>query len=184
MRPGGKKAAALMTAVAACFATVACVSASPAEEEAAAGTAALVVHFVAVEAEPVVGGRRVGEVFGCADRLVAVDVEKTTTAETVEERVTAALAAQFAAKDEAPEGLYNALARSVLRVAKVEPVPALPGAYRVHLGGNLRLGGACDTPRVREQLEATATQFPEVEMVEIFLGDEPLDAAMAARGRQ
>jgi len=182
VRPGGKKAAALVTAAAACFAAVACVSASPAEE--AAGSAALVVHFVAVEGEPVVGGRQVGEVFGCADRLVAVDVEETTAAETIEARVTAALAAQFAAKDEAPEGLYDSLARSVLRVDRVEPVPALPGAYRVHLGGNLRLGGACDTPRVREQLEATATQFPEVEMVEIFLGDEPLDAAMAARGRE
>jgi hypothetical protein len=183
VRPGGKNASALVLAVAACFAAVACVSASPAEE-ATAGPAALVVHFVAVEGEPVVGGRQVGELFGCADHLVAVDSEKTTAAETVEERITAALAAQFAAKAQAPDGLYDALARSVLRVDRVEPVPALPGAYRVHLGGNLRLGGACDTPRVREQLEATATQFPEVEMVEIFLGDEPLDAAMASRGRE
>jgi len=145
---------------------------------------AAVVHFVAVEGDPVVAGRQVGDVFGCADRLVAVTVESEADAEpeTVEARITAALEAQFAAKGKPPAGLHDALARSTLRVDRIEPVPALPGAYRIHLGGNLRLGGACDNPRVRRQLEATATQFPEVEEVEIFLGEEPLDAAMAARG--
>ena len=183
MRTGWRGFALVALVPVVCAVAVAGVPASPAAGE--AGTAVtLVVHFVAVESDPVAGGRRVGEVFGCGDRLVAVEVEPETEIEpaTVEARITAALAAQFAAEDSPRGGLYDALARSTLRVDRVEPVPALPGAYRVHLGGNLRLGGACDAPRVRHQLEATATQFPEVEGVEIFLGEEPLDAVLAARG--
>lgn len=81
-----------------------------------------------------------------------------------------------------PPGLYDALGRSRLSVASVEPVPALEGTFRVRLSGRLRLGGTCDTPRVRAQLEATATQFEAVTEVELFVGEEPLDALLTARG--
>jgi len=121
--------------------------------------------------------------FGCGDRLVGVGV--TTAAEgTVEERVAAAVRALLEpGGEQAPGHLYDALERSALTLDRVEPAPAPAGLYRVHLAGTLALGGVCDHPRVRAQLEATATQFAGVEEVEFYVGGEPLDALLAGRGQ-
>jgi len=190
--------------------------------------------------------RRLPDVFGCGDRLVALAVPQTVpqtaaqsddgggetasaaptaAAPTAGERITAALEAQLAAAAaETPPGLVDALKHTSLRVVGVEPVPetgydewddddqggeesggeeAEPaaqtppapdgsggavgvsvsaGVYRVRLAGRLELNGACDVPRLRAQLTATATQFDDVDDVELFLGDEPLDAVLSLRG--
>lgn len=170
-------AAVFLLALAVTWLAVACATAAPA----AGGEGAMAVHFVAAEGGEAEVGRPVGDPFGCGDRLVAVDAGEAAAEGDPEARIAAALAAQFAARGEPPEGLYDALARSSLRVEAVDPVPATPGVYRVKLGGNLRLGGVCDAPRIRHQLEATATQFEDVEEVEIFLGEQPLEAVLAAR---
>lgn len=120
------------------------------------------------------------------------------------ERITTALEAQLAAaREETPPGLLDALRRTSLRVVRVEPsftgddvewetppagdaaasdAPSPAGVFRVVLSGRLELGGVCDVPRLRAQLTATATQFDDVDEVELYLGDEPLDAVLSQRG--
>lgn len=136
------------------------------------------------------GARRSGETFGCGDRLVALEVDLQTPAATPEERVAAALAGLLAFEERgsgsgsATDGLYDALRRSDLQVVEVTPLrlAAEEGIYRVRLAGRLRVGGACDVPRIRRQIEATATQFPGVSGVEVYVGEEPLDKLLSARG--
>jgi hypothetical protein len=40
------------------------------------------------------------------------------------------------------------------------------------------VAGACDQPRIVEQIEATARQFPTVKRVRVFLGKQTLAAAI------
>lgn len=130
------------------------------------------------------GARRGGETFGCGDHMVAVTAELAVPAATPEEKIAVALGALLDGEPAAGSGLYDALRRSDLTVAEVTPLTlaAEEGIYRVRLSGRLRVGGACDAPRIRRQIEATASQFPEVEGVEVYVGQEPLDKLLSARG--
>lgn len=123
---------------------------------------------------------RAGDTFGCGDRLRAVAVPVATEGVATEGRVAAALGSLLEASG--GQGLYTALERSQLEVERVEPVAGVEGLYRVHLTGQLRLGGVCDNPRVRAQLEATARQFAGVEDVEISIDGQPLESFLTGRG--
>jgi hypothetical protein len=75
--------------------------------------------------------------------------------------------------------LYNALYRSDLTVDEV----ALDGDRAViALSGTLRLGGACDAPRVKEQIRETALHFQAVTEVDVSINGAPLEEALSARG--
>ena len=76
-------------------------------------------------------------------------------------------------------GFYNALAHSPLRIEKME---RSGGDVRLFLTGYLELGGQCDAPRVLSQLTETATQFGDVESVELFLDGKPLEELLSGRG--
>ena len=130
------------------------------------------------------GERRTGDEIGCGDRLVALEVPiEPVAVATTEEHLRVVLDTLFSLQPEdVPSDLMTALRRSPLRVDAVTPVPATPGAYRVLLGGPLRIGGACDAPRVRAQIVDTARAVEGVEEVQVFLGSEPLDALLSARG--
>ena len=130
------------------------------------------------------GERRAGDEFGCGDRLVALEVPiEPLAVATTEEHLRVVLDTLFSLQPEdVPSDLMTALRRSPLRVDAVTPVPATPGAYRVLLGGPLRIGGACDAPRVRAQIVGTARAVEGVEEVQVFVGSEPLDALLSARG--
>jgi hypothetical protein len=129
------------------------------------------------------GARRPGEEIGCGDRLVAVEVPVEAEVASIEDRVRVALETLLALEPgDVPSDLMTALHRSPLRVESVSPVPGTAGAYRVELGGPLRLGGTCDAPRVRAQLVDTARAVEGVEDVQVFVGGEPLDALLSARG--
>lgn len=123
---------------------------------------------------------RAGDTFGCGDRLRAVAVPVATEGVATEGRIAAALGSLLEASG--GQGLYTALERSELEVERVEPVAGVEGLYRVHLTGQLRLGGVCDNPRVRAQLEATARQFAGVEDVEISIDGQPLESFLTGRG--
>jgi hypothetical protein len=124
------------------------------------------------------------DTFGCGDRLRAVEVPVATEGLDTAGRIGAALSSLLAAEggEETPGDLYSALARSELVVERVEAVTGVDGLFRVHLAGQLRLGGVCDNPRVRAQLEATARQFEGVDEVEIVVDGEPLEAVLSLRG--
>ena len=127
--------------------------------------------------------REAGEVIGCGDVVVAVALPVEAEVTGPGDRVRVALEALFGLDGVAvPGDLMNALDRSSLELDRVEPVPGRDGAYRVHLRGDLRMGGVCDAPRVRAQIEGTAERAEGVEEVQVFLDGEPLDAVLSARG--
>lgn len=121
-----------------------------------------------------------GDTFGCGDRLRAVAVPVATEGLATEARIAAAVGSLLEASG--GQGLYSALEGSELAVERVEAVTGVARLFRVQLTGQLRLGGVCDNPRVRAQLEATARQFAGVDDVEIEIDDQPLEALLTGRG--
>ena len=111
---------------------------------------------------------------GCNDALVAVPLPNNRNA-TLRE----ALIALLALKDSHPGGLYNALYRSTLALDKV----TIKNHHAtVHLSGITRMGGVCDIPRVKAQLEATVLQFVEIETVTILINGKTMDEALRMKG--
>lgn len=121
-----------------------------------------------------------GDTFGCGDRLRAVAVPVATEGLATEARIAAAVGSLLEASG--GQGLYSALEGSELAVEWVEAVTGVARLFRLHLTGELRLGGVCDNPRVRAQLEATARQFAGVDDVEIEIDGQPLEALLTGRG--
>jgi len=124
-------------------------------------------------------GSAVGEAnaVGCGDRLLAVLVPIPAE----ENPLVSALRALLQRGDElaSHNGLYNALSLSRLRVDSVETVGM--GALRVHLVGELRIGGACDGPRIVAQLERTVMQYPDVRQVTILVNGVELSELLSTR---
>ncbi len=117
-----------------------------------------------------------GQPVGCGDSVVPVQVETTPTKEVLR----ASLNQLLALKDQyyGESGLYNALYQSDLQVDRIT---LENGKAEIYLTGTLMLGGVCDNPRVKAQLEATALQFSTVQVVSIFIDDKPLDEALSLR---
>jgi hypothetical protein len=55
------------------------------------------------------------------------------------------------------------------------------GKATIKLSGTLMLGGVCDNPRVKAQLEQTALQFSTVKDVAIFINNVTLDQALSLK---
>ncbi len=110
-----------------------------------------------------------GKEIGCNDSLVPVQVQIDAAADPA----TAALNELLSIKDRnhEPSGLYNALYQSDL---SVEEMRITDGEAVVRLSGTLKLGGVCDEPRVKEQLQQTVLQYVGVEKVSIIVDDTPL----------
>lgn len=113
---------------------------------------------------------------GCGDQVVAVqrDVPKTAAP------LTAALNLLLAQKSRyyGESGLYNALYQSNLSIASITRVGT---AWTIRLTGALTLGGVCDSPRVKAQLEQTALQFSTVKRVAYFINGKPLDTVLSEK---
>lgn len=111
---------------------------------------------------------------GCGDQVVAVrrDVPKTRAP------LTAALNLLLSQKSQyyGESGLYNALYQSNLRLASISRSGS---AWTIRLTGSLVLGGACDSPRVKAQLEQTARQFSTVQSVRYFVNGQPLETLLS-----
>jgi LysM repeat protein len=123
------------------------------------------IYLVALE-----DGGRLGPQIGCGDSLVPVQV----TLKAGDNAVAAVLAELLAigSRRYGPLDLYNALHSSALQVKNVT---VETGQSVVNLTGEVNLGGVCDSPRFRAQLEETVRQFPVVDQVSIFINDRPLD---------
>lgn len=117
-----------------------------------------------------------GKMIGCGDSAVPVQLEVPYTVGVLK----ASLGALFSIKerDYGESGLYNALYQSDLQVQKVT---LQNRKATVYLTGTLQLGGECDTPRVKAQIEETALQFSTVDQVEVFLNGQPLDQALSLK---
>jgi hypothetical protein len=118
-----------------------------------------------------------GEEIGCDDSVVPVEVEIEPTVAPL----TAALNKLLSIEDQeyGQSGLYNALYQSDLTL---DDVRIVEGEAVIELSGTLTLGGVCDEPRVRAQLEQTALQYLTVDRVSVFVNGTPLDELLSGDG--
>jgi hypothetical protein len=119
---------------------------------------------------------KLGAKVGCGDSAVGV----TVAIEPTQGVLRAALNKLLALKERSygQSGLYNAMYQSDL---KLSDVTIIAGAARIDLSGSVRLGGACDAPRVLAQFEQTAYQFATVKSVSVYLNGKPLKDALSGR---
>lgn len=75
--------------------------------------------------------------------------------------------------------LYNALGQSSLQV---EAVDLVGDTAIVRLVGEYRIGGVCDEPRVRAQLESTVLQFAAVRQSVMFVNGVLLEELLDGQG--
>jgi len=116
---------------------------------------------------------RSGPAVGCGDSLVSVDIPATD--------VKTALQSLLETHDRlyGQSGLYNALYQSDLRVNRIIRDNDTISA---DLSGQLVLGGTCDAPRVKAQLEATLRQSTESRIpVTIRINRDPLEDLLSGR---
>jgi hypothetical protein len=136
-----------------------------------------VSHTVQVFLIAVGDNGQTGSPVGCGDSAVPVQVQTPPTSQVLQ----AALATLLSIKDQfyGQSGLYNALYQSDLQL---ESITIVAGKASVYLTGTLLMGGECDTPRVRAQLEQTILQFPTVTEADIFINGKPLADVLSLKG--
>jgi hypothetical protein len=110
-----------------------------------------------------------GKEIECDDSVVPVEVPIGPTIAPLRAALSKLLSIK--AREYGESGLYNALYRSDLTL---EDVGIFNREAVIRLSGTLTLGGVCDEPRVRAQLEETALQYPTVDSVSIFINGVPL----------
>lgn len=122
------------------------------------------IYLIALE-----DGGRNGMEIGCDDSVVPVEVAIEPTIAPL----TAALSTLFELDERmyGQSGLYNAFYQSDLLVDRIDIVDGIASLY---LTGELRVGGVCDEPRIRAQLEETALQYSTVDEVRIYINGAPL----------
>jgi hypothetical protein len=108
------------------------------------------VALILTEGHPAPVGVMVEGDVGCNDRVAYVNLPAVDTSPYPAE---AALRALLAQREASVSGLHNALWQSTLEVDKVMSREA--GLLEVWLKGEPRSAGACDTPRVKAQIERT-----------------------------
>ncbi len=111
---------------------------------------------------------------GCGDTLIPISVSVEPTVAPM----TAAYEQLFNIDQQNYQGLYNALSESDLTLASAS---IIDGVATVYLTGTFQFAGACDTPRVRAQLEQIALQYSTVDSVNIFINDQALDDILSAQ---
>lgn len=116
-----------------------------------------------------------GKKIGCDDSLVAV----TRTIQPTAAPLRAALDELLSMPEEFDNGgqkLGNYWKGSDL---KVKNVSLARGTATIQITGRLLVAGICDEPRITEQIEATAKQFPNVKRVRVFVNGTPLKEAIS-----
>jgi hypothetical protein len=115
---------------------------------------------------------------GCGDSAVPVMAEIAPTQAVLK----AALESLLSVRDQeyGQSGLYNALYQSDLHLESV----SIDGSGKaiVYLTGTLKMGGECDIPRVRAQVEQTVLQFPTVIEVTVYINGKPIAEVLSLKG--
>jgi hypothetical protein len=123
-------------------------------EEAESITNEVGVVMILTDGETAKPGMDPGEIFGCNDRPVVVQISReSATGSTLHD----ALDTLFAVKELTVNDLHNSLADSTLSVDKILSSDGV--TTEVYLKGELSSGGACDDPRITEQVEGTIRRF-------------------------
>ena len=138
----------------------------------ARGTMNIKLFFVALE-----DNGKAGKKIGCNDSIIAVDRAIPET----QGVLVAAFNELFAVREAqyGQSGLYNSLSQSKL---KLESAAVINGVAMIKLTGGFQLGGVCDNPRAKAQLEELALQFSTVKQVNITVNDISLDKVLSEKG--
>lgn len=119
-----------------------------------------------------------GKKIGCNDSVIPVLINIEPTLAVLKASLNELLKLE-GQRDYSLSGLYNSLYQShltidILNIVNREAI--------IKLRGTLTLGGVCDNPRVKAQLEETALQFNTVDKVSVFINDIPLDQILSGQG--
>jgi hypothetical protein len=118
-----------------------------------------------------------GKQIGCGDSLVPITRMVTPT----RQPIAAALTELFSIKDQflGQSGLYNAVYQSNLKVESV--VVDANKVATVVISGQVMLGGECDTPRFKGQIEQTILGVGSVQSANILLNGKTIDEALSLK---
>ena len=112
------------------------------------------VAFVLPEGQSVPSEAMVAQIFGCNDRIAFLQIPGGKNATY---RGEAALNLLLAHRESNVKGLYNPLSQSTITVDKVKSTDGVITEF--WLSGELVSGGACDTPRIKAQIEETVRMY-------------------------
>lgn len=131
----------------------------------------LTIYYVAVGDNGVSG-----PAIGCGDSLVATTTAPVRFTDQVGPSISTLLANKN--RDIGLSGLINALYRSNLTYAGGE----LNGStITIWLTGQFMLGGVCDVPRVKAQLEYTAMAASGATGAQVFVNGRPIDEVLSLK---
>ena len=113
-----------------------------------------------------------GKKIGCEDSLIPV----TRKIKPTDSPLKAAIEELLAVPHEYSKELGNYWWGKNL---KLKSVSITDGAAAIHISGEGPfVAGICDEPRITEQIEETARQFPTVKSVKVYVNDRPLKEAI------
>lgn len=134
-------------------------------------TGPLTVYYVAVG-----DNGTSGPLIGCGDSLVATTTAPVTYTDQVGPSVGTLLANK--SRDVGLSGLVNALYQSNLTYVAGE----LTGStITIWLTGQFMLGGVCDIPRAKAQLEYTAMAASAATSAQVFVNGRPIDEVLSLK---
>lgn len=146
-------------------ATAAPTSAFPEQE------APLTIYYVAIDDQGVSG-----PAIGCGDSLVATTTGPVRFTDQVGPSISTLLANK--SRDVGLSGLVNALYQSNLTYLGGE----LAGStITIYLSGQFMLGGVCDVPRAKAQLEYTAMAASGATSAQVFVNGRPIDEVLSLK---
>ncbi len=136
-----------------------------------AGTTRVKIFLVAID-----DNGKSGKKIGCGDSVVAVERSIPAT----QTPLAAALTELLSIRDRTygQSGLYNALYQSTL---KVDSAIIANGKATINISGKTQLGGVCDNPRFKAQIEETALQFSTITQVAVFINNIPIDQVLSEK---
>lgn len=117
---------------------------------------------------------KMGRKFGCDDSLVAVTRAISPAQAPLKSALQLLLSTpQRDAKNPKLENFWKG------RNLRLQSVSLRNGVATIIISGEVFVAGICDEPRITEQIEATARQFPSVKKVRVFMGRVPLARAIS-----
>jgi Sporulation and spore germination len=117
-----------------------------------------------------------GELIGCGDSVIPVDVAIPPTKEVLRASLEKLLSIKSQFYGES--GLYNSLYQSDLQI---ESISLDNGKAEIYLTGTMMLGGECDNPRVEAQLMSTVFQFSNIQVASIYINGKTLKDALSLK---
>ncbi|QCO97361.1 hypothetical protein FCN77_06060 [Arthrobacter sp. 24S4-2] len=133
--------------------------------------APLTIYYVAVDDNGISGPR-----IGCGDSLVATTTAPVRFTDQVGPSIGTLLANK--SRDVGMSGLVNVLYQSNLTYVGGE----LDGStITIYLTGQFMLGGVCDIPRAKAQLEYTAMAAAGATSAQVFVNGRPIDEVLSLK---